>query len=81
VGFGGNKTSGGCPGGNGGKGGDGGAGGGGAGGLSVGILYDATATITETGGSFVTGKAGLAGPGGTTTNDGVPGDKQDKLKL
>ncbi len=82
FGFGGNKSGGGCAGGNGGKGGNGGAGGGGAGGLSVGVLHNAGSTLTNNTPNFSQGKAGGKGIGGVpASNDGVPGDSKETLTL
>ena len=77
FGFGGNKTLGGCIGGNGGTGGNGGAGGGAAGGVSAGILGKGTQPTADapTMGMITVGMKGTKGTGGNG-NDGVDGVAQ-----
>jgi hypothetical protein len=80
FGFGGNKTGGGCLGGNGGKGADGGAGGGGAGGMSIGYMFKGPKPTLDTDAVVTKGTAGKKGGGGVTTNDGIDGIAEDSFE-
>jgi hypothetical protein len=68
-------------GGDGGDGGDGGHGGGGGGGPSIGVLEDATSTVTLTNITYTLGAAGPGGDGYGTAPDGAAGRREQNYKV